>query len=228
MSEAGGFGVVQPIALTRLYGHDYREGLRMIKSLTDKPFGVNITILPNTAAAAKYRGMNEEFLEVALEEGVKFILTSLGKPNDIVKRCHEAGVKVYHDVHTPKIALQAAAAGVDGLNLLNSSMGGQTGAHTPEDIISCAAQINLERGFDGDFPFLCAGGVANGKDLTDRLNLGECGVTDERANCAFSGVWRSPLAKSVAWKDLLKRPARNDRLKQPARTTASNDRLESP
>ena len=177
VSEAGGFGVVQPIALTRLYGHDYRAGLKRIKELTDKPFGVNITILPNTAAAAKYRKMNDEFLDIALDEGINFILTSLGKPNDIVKKVHAAGGKVYHDVHTPKIALQAAAAGVDGLNLLNSSMGGQTGAQTANEIISCSAAINAARGMtDNDFPFLCAGGVATAGDLEDKMEMGYAGA----------------------------------------------------
>ena len=47
VSAAGGLGVVQPISLTHLYGHDFREGLQLIKSLTDKPFGVNFTILEN-------------------------------------------------------------------------------------------------------------------------------------------------------------------------------------
>ncbi|GMH54191.1 hypothetical protein TL16_g01624 [Triparma laevis f. inornata] len=122
VSEAGGFGVVQPIALTRLYGHDYRSGLRYIKTLTSKPFGVNITILPKTAASARYAKMNEEFADIAIEEGVKFLLTSLGKPDDIVKKAHANGVKVYHDVHNAKLAVRAADAGVDGLNLLNSSM----------------------------------------------------------------------------------------------------------
>lgn len=51
VSEAGGFGVVQPISLTHLYGHDFREGLQLIRSLTSRPFGVNFTIVDN----AKYR-----------------------------------------------------------------------------------------------------------------------------------------------------------------------------
>ena len=44
VSEAGGFGIVQPVSLTSLYKHDFREGLRLIKKLTTKPFGVNFTI----------------------------------------------------------------------------------------------------------------------------------------------------------------------------------------
>ena len=91
-SEAGGFGIVQPISLTHLYGHDFRAGLRHIKSLTDKPFGVNFTIVPN----AKYKKQMDEWMDISIDEGVKFFLTSLGKPHDIVKKAHANGVKVYH------------------------------------------------------------------------------------------------------------------------------------
>ena len=72
MSAAGGFGVVQPISLTHLYDHDFREGLKLIKSLTDKPFGVNFTILENK----KYKKQMDEWMHVAADEGVKFFLTS--------------------------------------------------------------------------------------------------------------------------------------------------------
>ena len=98
VSEAGGFGVVQPISLTHLYGHDFREGLRLIKSLTSKPFGVNFTILENK----KYKKQMDEWMEISVDEGVKFFLTSLGKPGKIVRYAEQHGVKVYHDVHTPE------------------------------------------------------------------------------------------------------------------------------
>ena len=173
VSEAGGFGVVQPIALTRLYGHDYREGLRYIKSLTSKPFGVNITILPKTAASARYAKMNEEFADIAIEEGVKFLLTSLGKPDSIVEKAHRHGVKVYHDVHNSKLALRAIDAGVDGLNLLNSSMGGQTGQYSPSEIIR---SVQESHSTSSDFPMLCAGGISTATDLSKMLDLGYAGV----------------------------------------------------
>ena len=68
VSAAGGLGVVQPISLTHLYGHDFREGLQLIKRLTDKPFGVNFTILENK----KYKKQMDEWMHIAADEGVKF------------------------------------------------------------------------------------------------------------------------------------------------------------
>jgi len=167
VSEAGGFGVVQPISLTHLYGHDFREGLRLIKSLTAKPFGVNFTILENK----KYKKQMDEWMEISVEEGVRFFLTSLGKPGKIVKFAENHGVKVYHDVHTPEIARKVADEGVDGLNCLNSSMGGQTGNRTAEQFAE-----QLAAGGVGDLPLLQAGGVGGDpEELRAALELGYAG-----------------------------------------------------
>ena len=117
VSEAGGFGVVQPVALTSLYGHDFREGLRLIKKLTKKPFGVNFTIFGG--ANKKYHNQMKEWMEISIEEGIKFFLTSLGKPHEIVKIAKQNGIKVYHDVPNKKVALAMVDCGVDGLNCIN-------------------------------------------------------------------------------------------------------------
>lgn len=167
VSKAGGLGIVQPLALTHLYGHDFREGLKLIKDLSgNKPFGVNFTILPNK----KYQQMMDEWMDISIDEGVKFFLTSLGKPDAIVKRAHASGIKVYHDVHSPELARRAAAAGVDGLNLLNNSMGGQTGMHNIESFYNDVAKLNL------DIPLLCAGGVGDEAAFAAALEMGYAGV----------------------------------------------------
>ena len=165
--EAGGFGVVQPISLTTLYGHDFREGLRLIKSLTNAPFGVNFTILEH----AKYKKQMEEWMDISVDEGVKFFLTSLGKPDKIVRFAESHGVRVYHDVHTPKVARKCADAGVHGLNMLNSSMGGQTGSLTAEAFVS-----ELQSGGFGELPMVQAGGVGDADGLRAALELGYAGA----------------------------------------------------
>ena len=73
VSEANGFGIVQPISLTTLYAHDFRAGLQLIKSLTSKPFGVNLTIIDNK----KYARQMDEWMDIAVDEGVRFFLTSV-------------------------------------------------------------------------------------------------------------------------------------------------------
>ena len=117
VSNSGGFGVVQPLSLTMLYGHDFREGLQLIKKLTKNPFGVNFTLFGG--ANKKYHKQMESWMKISIEEGVKFFLTSLGKPNEIVKVAKQHEIKVYHDVPNKKAALAMKDSGVDGLNCIN-------------------------------------------------------------------------------------------------------------
>jgi len=160
-SDAGGFGVVQPVALTSLYGHDFREGLQLIKKLTDRPFGVNFTIFGG--ANKKYHDQMKEWLEISIKEGVKFFLTSLGKPHTIVKIAKEHGIKVYHDVPNKKVALAMRDAGVDGLNCINWRGGGQTGIQSAEQFIEELHDIGI--------PLVCAGGIGNAVDFQKALEF---------------------------------------------------------
>ena len=166
VSDAGGFGVVQPVALTSLYGHDFREGLQLIKQLTDKPFGVNFTIFGG--ANKKYHEQMKEWMEISIEEGIKFFLTSLGKPDAVVKTAKEHGIKVYHDVPNKRVALAMRDSGVDGLNCINWRGGGQTGIQ--------AAEQFMEELHDIDIPLICAGGIGDAEDFKQALKLGYAGV----------------------------------------------------
>ncbi|MEM7798302.1 MAG: nitronate monooxygenase [Chloroflexota bacterium] len=166
VSEAGGFGVVQPISLTSLYGHDFREGLRLIKQLTDRPFGVNFTIFGG--ANKKYHEQMKTWMEISIEEGIKFFLTSLGKPDAVVKIAKEHGIKVYHDVPNKKVALAMRDSGVDGINCINWRGGGQTGIQSAEQFIEELQDIGL--------PLICAGGIGNPDDFKQALEMGYAGV----------------------------------------------------
>ena len=166
VSEAGGFGVVQPVTLTHLYGHDFREGLQLIKKLTSKPFGVNFTIFGG--ANKKYHEQMKTWMEIAIEEEVKFFLTSLGKPDEVVKRAKEHHIKVYHDVPNKKVALAMRDAGVDGINCINWRGGGQTGAQAAEQFVAELHDIGI--------PLICAGGIGNAEDYKKALDMGYAGV----------------------------------------------------
>ena len=166
VSEAGGFGVVQPLSLTSLYGHDFREGLRLIKSLTDKPFGVNFTIFGG--GNKKYHDNNKKWMDISIEEGVKFFLTSLGKPTEIVKIAKKHDIKVYHDVPNKKVALAMVDCGVDGLNCINWRAGGQTGIYSAEKFMEDLKDIKI--------PLICAGGIGDENDYKKALEMGYSGV----------------------------------------------------
>ena len=97
-SEAGAIGVVQPVSMTYVYGHDFRAGLQMIKGLTKRPFGMNALI---EQSSKMYRQRVEKWIDIALEEGVRFFVTSLGNPKWVVERTASVGGVVYHDVTEP-------------------------------------------------------------------------------------------------------------------------------
>ena len=88
VSEAGGIGVVQPISLTWVHGHDFRRGLRFIRSLTKKPIGFNALI---EASSKIYHDRMTRWVDIALEEGARFFITSLGNPRWVCERVHAAG-----------------------------------------------------------------------------------------------------------------------------------------
>ncbi|RMH16370.1 MAG: nitronate monooxygenase [Gemmatimonadetes bacterium] len=164
-SAAGGIGIVQPVSLTYVHGWDFREGLRYIRSLTDRPIGMNALI---EQGSKTYRRRMEAWLDIALEEGVRFFVTSLGKPRWVVERTAAGGGIVYHDVTERKWALKAVDSGVHGLIGVNALAGGHPGPRTPEALLDEVGDLGL--------PVVCAGGVATEEDFVRVLRLGYAGV----------------------------------------------------
>jgi len=165
VSEAGGIGIVQPISLTYVHGYDFKEGLKYIKSLTSKPIGMNVLI---EKSSTKYQKRMQEWIEIALDEGVKFFITSLGKPDWVVEQVHAKGGKVYHDVTEFKWAEIAIEAKVDGLICVNSDAGGHAGDLSAQKLFESLKSLN--------FPLVCAGGVGDKQGYEKMLSLGYEGV----------------------------------------------------
>lgn len=165
VSEAGGIGILQPLTLVHVHELDFRDGVRRIKSLTNKPIGMNVL---TEKSAAKYLERMSEWLDIALEEGIRFFVSSLGNPRWIVDRVASAGGLVYHDVTERKWAEKAADAGVHGLIAVNSRAGGHTGSRSPEELLEEIAEFDL--------PVVCAGGVGDAGSFRRALELGYVGV----------------------------------------------------
>jgi len=165
VSAAGGIGIVQPISLTYVHGHDFREGLRLIRSLTDRPIGMNALV---EQSSKTYRQRMEGWVDTALEEGVRFFVTSLGNPRWVAERVHAAGGKVYHDATERKWAEKGLDAGADGLIAVNRRAGGHAGPKGVEEL--------LEELGDLGAPVVCAGGIGAADDFVRALDLGYAGV----------------------------------------------------
>ena len=165
VSEAGGIGIIQPLSLTYVWGHNFREGVQKIKALTSKPFGMNV-LLEKTSRV--YEKRMREWVDIALEEGCRFFVTALGNPKEICQQVKSVGGIVFHDVTERKWALKAIENGAAGLICVNNRAGGHAGAKSPEDLYSELSDLGL--------PLICAGGIGDENDFAKALALGYSGV----------------------------------------------------
>lgn len=165
VSEAGGIGVIQPIALTYVHGYNIRDGIRYIRALTDKPVGMNALI---EQSSKKYHAQMQQWIDIALEEGIGFFITSLGKPDWVVRKVHAVGGVVYHDVTERKWAEKGLQAGVDGLIAVNQRAGGHAGQQSAQQLYQDLSSYNV--------PLICAGGIGDENDFITAMQLGYAGV----------------------------------------------------
>ncbi|HEY6807579.1 MAG TPA: nitronate monooxygenase, partial [Gemmatimonadales bacterium] len=165
VSAAGGLGVVQPLSMVYVHGHEFRAGLRIIRRITDRPIGMNVII---EQSSKYYLDRMRRWLDAALEDGVRFFVTSLGNPRWVADRVRPVGGVVYHDVTERKWALKGLEGGVRGLIAVNNRAGGHAGPKS-------AAELMDELG-DLGVPLVCAGGVGAPADFAAALRLGYAGV----------------------------------------------------
>ena len=161
VSEAGALGIVQPISLTYVHGHRFREGLRFIRTLTSRPIGFNALI---EQSSRRYHERMMEWVDIALEEGLRFFVTSLGNPRWVVDRVRPHGGVVYHDVTERRWAQKGADGGVDGLIAVNARAGGHAGPRDAAALLHEIADLGL--------PVVCAGGIGSPPDFVAALRLG--------------------------------------------------------
>lgn len=199
VSEAGGIGIVQPISLTYVHGWDYREGLRFIRSRTAQPIGLNALI---EQSSRRYHERMVRWVAIAVEEGVRFFVTSLGNPRWVVDAVTPHGGVVYHDVTERKWALKGRDSGVHGLIAVNRRAGGHAGERTPEALFAEVQDLGL--------PVICAGGVGTAGEFLAALAIGYAGVqmgtrfiaTEEcRASEPYKAAIVRARAEDVVWSE---------------------------
>ena len=164
VSAGGGIGIVQPLALEYVHGQKLRNGLELIRRLTARPIGMNVLI---EQSSELYLERMRRYVDIALEAGVTFFITSLGKPRWVVDRVGRDGV-VYHDVTERKWALKALDSGVRGLIAVNDRAGGHAGPKS-------AAALMDELG-DLGLPLVCAGGIGDAPGFVAALQMGYAGA----------------------------------------------------
>ncbi len=165
VSEAGGIGVIQPISMEYVHGHKLREGIRYMRTLTDKPLGFNAIVEKSSQI---YLDRMKQWIDIALDEGIRFFVTALGKPDWVVEKVHAVGGVVYHNVTELKWAQRALDAGVDGLICVNERAGGHAGEIAPNRLYDDLIDLGV--------PLICAGGIGDAEGFAHALEAGYAGV----------------------------------------------------
>jgi len=186
-SEAGALGVLQPMSLTYVHGHEFRDGIRFMRELTSNPIGMNALI---EASSATYLQRMQGWIDIALEEGVRFFITSLGKPDWVVERVHAVGGVVYHDATERKWGQKGVDSGVDGLIAVNSRAGGHAGPKTPEQLLEELGDLGV--------PVISAGGIGSPAAFAAALKMGYAGV-----QCGTRFIATTECTASDAYKEAI-------------------------
>jgi nitronate monooxygenase len=161
VSKAGGLGVVQPVSLTFVHKQDFRQALRDIKAITDKPIGMNALI---EKSSKRYHDKMVEWVDIALEEGVRFFITSLGNPKWVVDTVSSQGGIVYHDVTERKWAQKGLDGGAHGLIAVNNRAGGHAGANSKQQLLDDLSDFGV--------PIVCAGGIGDEAQYVEAMQMG--------------------------------------------------------
>jgi len=164
VSNAGGLGILT--ALTQPTPEDLRKEIRKCKTMTNKPSGVNITLLPsmNTPDYGAYA-------QVAIDEGIRVVETAGNSPGPVIKKLKTAGIIILHKCTTIRHAQSAIKLGVDFLSIDGFECAGHVGE---TDITNFILLSRARQSFD--VPFIASGGFADGQGLAAALSLGAEGI----------------------------------------------------
>ena len=157
VSNAGGLGIISAMNA----GADWvREEIRKCRTLTDKPFGVNIMLMSPHV---------EEVAQMVAEEKVPVVTTGAGNPSRFVKLWKEADIKILPVVASTALAKMVERAGVDAV----IAEGGESGGHVG-DLTTMALVPQVVDAVK--IPVVAAGGIGDGRGMVAAFALGACGV----------------------------------------------------
>jgi nitronate monooxygenase len=178
--NAGGTGFIT--AETFEDDQALRNEIRKMRGLTDKPFGVNLSMLPELGDIPE-RTLG--FQDVICEEGVPFVETAGRKPDLLMHRFKEAGIKVIHKLTSVRHALSAQQVGVDAVTMIGFGSGGHVGLDNVANFILIPKAVRSL-----DIPVIAGGGIADARGFLGALAMGAEAVL---LGTAFFATKESPV-----------------------------------
>ncbi|RLV57422.1 nitronate monooxygenase [Aeromicrobium phragmitis] len=182
VANAGALGFLS--ALTQPTPEDLAKEIRRCQEMTDRPFGVNLTILP-TITPVPY----DEYREAIIESGVKIVETAGSNPAPHLPAFKAAGIKVIHKAVAVRHALKAESLGVDAVSIDGFECAGHPGEDdVPGLVLIPAATRKLS------IPVIASGGFATGDGLVAALALGACAIN---MGTRFEATHEAPIHSRV-------------------------------
>ncbi len=182
VANAGALGFVT--ALTQPTPEELMREIERTRELTDRPFGVNLTILP-TIVPPPYA----EYRQAIIESGVKIVETAGSNPVEHVEHFRAAGVKVIHKATSVRHALKAETVGVDAVSIDGLECAGHPGEDDVSGLVlipAAAQQLSI--------PVVASGGIADARGLVAALALGAEAVN---MGTRFMCTVESPIHEAI-------------------------------
>jgi len=142
---------------------EFRAAMDEIRAAVKGPFGINLIVNKSNIRL-------KEQLATCVEYKVDFIITSLGSPEEVIRVCKPAGIKVFCDVVDEKFAIKVEQLGADAVIAVNSGAGGHAGPLPAEVLVPMLKKACK-------IPVISAGGVGKGEHLNRIFEMGACGVS---------------------------------------------------
>ena len=182
VSNAGGLGLIT--GLTQRTPEDLSREIARCRTMTDKPFGVNLTFLPSLTAP-DYPG----YVKAIIDGGVKIVETAGNNPQKWMAMLKEAGIKVIHKCTSVRHALKAESIGCDAISVDGFECGGHPGEDdVPNFILLPRAAEALK------IPFVASGGMADARSLVAALAMGADGMN---MGTRFMATIEAPIHENV-------------------------------